>query len=138
MIRTLALPVAAAAFVLTPAAMANNDGVEAHVEGASAAEEEGAVPAKLVLWDGDWELMKTSQRLRVWRSHLAYRLTVGTDGEVTSCELTESFRMAYVAQRLCAVLSEHHTFEPALDKSGTPVEGSYSARISYTELRERL
>lgn len=127
----IALPFAAlAALALAPAAMAGD-----HVDTAGASL---ATPAKLVSWDGDFELLKTSRRLRIWRSHLAYKLTVDSEGEVTGCELTESFRMKSVSNSLCEILSEHHTFEPALDASGQPTEGSYSARISYQELRDKF
>ena len=127
--RLTLLSAAAAALIFTPAAMAEDsvDTVERMAE----------TPVKLVSWDGDIELFKTSRRLRIWRSHLAYTLTVDSEGKVTDCELTESFRMKSVTTSLCDILSEHHTFEPALDATGQPTEGSYSARISYLELREK-
>lgn len=112
------------------------DAMEAALE--SEMQNISASPVQLVEWTGDWELMKTSRRLRVWRSHLAYRLTVDAAGEVTDCELTEKFRMRHVSMRLCDVLSQHHTFQPAHDDNGSPVEGSYSSRLSYMEIRERL
>lgn len=130
MLRYSLLPAAAAAFVLTPAAMAEQPG------DASAANE--GTPVKLVEWDGDFELMKVSRRMRVWRTHLAYKLDVDPQGNVTNCELTETFRMRRVTDTLCEVLSDHHTFEPALDANGRPVAGTYSARISYQDVADRL
>lgn len=128
------LPFAAvAALSLAPAALA-----EDNVDTAHAVETTEATPVKLVSWDGEFELLKTSRRLRIWRSHLAYKLTVDSEGEITDCELTESFRMKSVSIRLCEILTEHHTFEPALDANGQPTEGSYSARISYQELRDKF
>lgn len=98
----------------------------------------GMSPVRLVSWDGDFELMKTSRRMRIWRSHIAYRLTVDAEGNATHCELTETFRLRRVTDTLCDVLMEHHTFEPAHDESGAAVESSYTSRISYQEMRERL
>jgi hypothetical protein len=127
-----------AALAFTPAAMAEGGGSGDHVEDLDVAQHTGATPVRLVSWDGDFELLKTSRRLRIWRSHVAYRMTVDSEGNVTSCELTESFRRAYISQRLCDILSEHHTFEPALDDSGMPVEGTYTAQLSYQEMRDRM
>ena len=102
------------------------------------ASDTAAMPVQLVSWDGDFELMKTSRRMRIWRSHIAYSLTVDSQGNATDCELTETFRMRRVSLRLCDVLMEHHTFEPAIDETGTAVEGTYSSRISYQEVMDRL
>ena len=136
--RILALCAASAALTFAPAAMAMGDKEDQAIEEAVAIEAAGASPVRLVEWTGDFELMKTSRRMRVWRSHLAYRLTVDAQGNVTGCELTETFRLRRVSDRLCDVLSAHHTFEPAHDASGNPIEGSYSSRLSYMEIRERL
>lgn len=125
---------------------------EAEVEQAAIASEEEAIvetvveeaqlveatPVRLVSWDGDSELLKVSQRMRIWRSHIAFRLTVDAQGNATECELTETFRRKRVNDRLCEVLLANHTFEPAHDETGTAVEGSYSDRMSYLEIRERL
>lgn len=131
MIRPAMLLAASAAIFLTPAAMARDDAAVSH-----AASE--ARPVQLVSWDGDFELMKESQRMRIWRSHIAYRLTVDAQGKVTDCEMTEAFRMRRINDSLCDILSEHHTFEPALDADGNPVEGSYSATMSYADIRDRM
>lgn len=140
--RFLMLSGVAAALAFAPAVSAEdgagNDDVGGHVEGLSGASITDATPVRLVSWDGDFELLKTSRRLRIWRTHVAYRMTVDAEGNVTSCELTESFRRAYISQSLCDILSEHHTFEPALDDTGTPVEGVYTAQLSYQEMRDRM
>lgn len=130
------LPLAVAAFAFAPAALANDED-ETVLENA-AIEAGVATPARLVSWDGDFELMKSSRRMRIWRSHLAYRLTVDAQGEVTDCELTETFRMRRISDRLCEILSAHHHFEPAQNEDGVPVEDVYNSRISYQEMRARL
>lgn len=94
-------------------------------------------PARLIAFDGERELLKTSSRLRVWRGDLAYTLEVDAAGTPTDCELTEKFRMTYVNDKLCEVLIEHHTFEPAQDDSGTPVESSYEGRLNFLEMRQK-
>lgn len=104
-------------------------------EAADDAEE--ATPVKLVSFDGEWAFLKTSKRLRIMRSAIDYTLTVDEAGEVTACKLDAEFRRTYINERLCDVLVEHHTFEPAHDASGTAVPGSYSARLVYADLRER-
>jgi len=128
----------AAVLAFASSANAGEEGKSVQVEEAEVAAPTGAAPVRLVSWDGDFELLKTSRRLRIWRSHVAYRMSVDAQGNVTDCELTETFRRAYISQRLCAVLSEHHTFAPAQDDDGTPVAGSYSAQLSYQEMRERM
>lgn len=137
MTRSVSFLAAAAALAFTPAVAASNDGVDAHVENAAAAID-GPSPVKLVAWNGDFELLKTSRRLRVWRSHLAYRMSVDAEGNATACELTEEFRSNYVNKTLCAVLMDHHEFAPALDESGDAVAGDYTARLSYLDIRERV
>ena len=127
MIRIATLTAAMAALVLSPAAMAQDDVMAS----------DNGTPVKLVSFDGEQELLQKSNRLRIWRSHLAYKLTVDAEGNVTSCELTEKFRRAYVSRQLCKLLVANHTFEPARNASDQPVEGLYANRISYVDLREK-
>ena len=94
-------------------------------------------PARLVEFTGDREFLKESSRLRVWRGEVGYTLEVDAAGTPVDCELTEEFRMNYVNEKLCEVLMKHHTFEPAQDASGQPVEGSYEGRLNYMEIREK-
>ncbi|MFU7528156.1 hypothetical protein [Qipengyuania sp. ASV99] len=143
MVRKLSQYAAAATLVLTPAVMAKADGAgemapPAPSKSETSEAQDTATPVRLVSWDGDFEFMKESRRMRIWRSHVAYNLTVDAEGDVTDCELTESFRLKSVSERLCDILSEHHEFEPAQNAEGEPVEGSYSARIAYADVRERL
>jgi len=94
-------------------------------------------PARLIEFTGDREFLKASSRLRVWRSDVGYTLEVNAAGAPTECALTERFRMTYVNDKLCEVLMKHHSFEPALDAAGAPVEGSYEGRLNYMELQEK-
>jgi hypothetical protein len=94
-------------------------------------------PPRLVSFDGDREFLQTSSRLRVWRPEVAYTLSVDPAGTPTDCQLTERFRMNYVNDKLCEILLKHHTFEPATDASGTPVQSTYDGRLNYLEMREK-
>lgn len=94
-------------------------------------------PARLVSFDGQREFLMASSRLRVWRSEVGFTLEVDASGTPTDCQLTEKFRLNYVNDKLCEVLLKHHTFEPAEDASGTPVEGSYEGRLNFMEMREK-
>ena len=94
-------------------------------------------PARLIEFTGNREMLKTSERLRVWRAEVGYKLDIDTAGVPTDCELTDKFRMNYVNDRLCEVLLKHHTFEPAVDGSGAAVEGSYEGSLNFVEMREK-
>jgi hypothetical protein len=118
------------ALVSSPAAFAND-------EPGDGTARSKVKPVRLVSFDGDREFLQTSSRLRVWRPEVAYTLWVDPAGTPTDCQLAERFRMNYVNDKLCEVLLKHHTFEPALDASGTPVEGTYDGRLNYLEMREK-
>ena len=97
----------------------------------------GVKPVRLVSFDGEREFLKSASRLRVWRSEVEYTLEVDSSGTPTDCQLAEEFRMNYVNDKLCEVLMKHHTFEPAQDASGAPVEGSYEGRLNFLEIRQK-
>lgn len=94
-------------------------------------------PVRLIEFTGDREFLKTSSRLRVWRGEVGYTLDVDSAGTPTGCHLTEEFRMNYVNDKLCEVLIKHHSFEPAQDSSGVPVEGHYEGRLNFVEMRTK-
>lgn len=129
--KNLCLPVAALiALAAAPAASAND-------EAGDGTARSKVKPARLVSFDGEREFLMTSSRLRVWRSEVGYTLEVDASGMPVDCQLTEKFRMNYVNDKLCEVLLKHHTFEPAKDASGAPVESSYEGRLNFLEMREK-
>ncbi len=137
MTRFVSLSAAMAAFVLTPAAMAE-DPMEAEViEAAATTDDSEPGKARLIRFDGEQEFLKASTRLRIWRADVGYTLTVGADGTVTECELLEKFRRTYVKKRLCQILVAHHEFEPARDAAEMPVESHYTSRLVYLDMREK-
>jgi len=141
MIRIVSLSAAMAAFVLTPAAMAEDpmeaELIEAAASAEADAEEFEPGKARLISFDGEQEFLKASTRLRIWRADVGYTLTVGTDGTVTKCQLLEKFRRTYVKKRLCQVLVAHHEFEPAVDEADMPVESHYTSRLVYLDMRDK-
>lgn len=118
------------AFACAPAVQARDDAADGPARSK-------VKPVRLIAFDGEREFLKTSNRLRVWRGEVGFTLAVDAAGTPTECKLTDEFRLNYVNTKLCEVLMKHHTFEPALDASGTPVEGSYEGRINYRELRDQ-
>jgi hypothetical protein len=94
-------------------------------------------PARLIAFDGAQEFLKESSRLRVWRGEIDYTLRVDSTGRPSGCELAHKFRQTYVNVKLCEVLMQHHSFEPALDASGAAVDGSFEGHLSYMEMREK-
>lgn len=93
--------------------------------------------ARLIEFTGNREFLKESNRLRVWRGEVGYTLSVDAAGTPTECKITDEFRMNYVNEKLCEVLLKHHTFEPAIDASGTATEGTYEGRLNFLEMRDK-
>lgn len=128
--------------IVTLGMLAAPAGAQEQVQVQSAAQNDGTArskvkPARLIEFTGDREFLKESSRLRVWRGEVGYILEVDAAGTPVDCELTEEFRMNYVNAKLCEVLMKHHSFEPAVDASGTPVEGSYEGRLNFMEIRAK-
>lgn len=60
-----------------------------------------------------------------------FRLGIGTNGRVTSCEVTGSSGHAPLDQAACAKLTQRGRFEPASDGSGALVAGSYTGAVRW-------
>ena len=60
-----------------------------------------------------------------------FRLTVGPDGRVTSCEITSSSGSAELDNATCALTSRRARFTPATDGEGHPTTGSYSNKVRW-------
>lgn len=96
---------------------------------------QGPREVRLVSFDGGQRFLSTSSRLRIWRAEVGYRIDVDEHGEPTACKITQEFRRTYINLKLCEVLMEHHTFEPALDAKSEPIAGTFEHTLSYRELR---
>lgn len=60
-----------------------------------------------------------------------FKLSIGTDGKVTGCEVTASSGSASLDQTTCTRISSRARFEPATDGNGLKVTGSYSGAIRW-------
>lgn len=61
----------------------------------------------------------------------AFRVTVGTDGRVTGCQITESSGHSDLDEATCANVTTRAEFYPAQDKKGKVIIGNYANRIRW-------
>jgi TonB family protein len=62
---------------------------------------------------------------------VSFRLTIGTDGKVAECAITQSSGHQDLDDATCAVLSKRARFELARDKNGKAIQSSYESRVSW-------
>lgn len=60
-----------------------------------------------------------------------FRVTVGPDGRVTSCEITSSSGSSDLDEATCSNVTRRARFNPATDGEGQPTSGSYSNRVRW-------
>ncbi|APE29233.1 energy transducer TonB [Aurantiacibacter gangjinensis] len=60
-----------------------------------------------------------------------FTVTVGTNGRVNACRITKSSGFPILDDAACRGMERYARFEPALDRSGNPVEGSWSTAVVY-------
>ena len=60
-----------------------------------------------------------------------FRVTVGPDGRVQSCDVTSSSGSSDLDDATCANVTRRARFTPAMDGEGNPTTGSYSNRIRW-------
>lgn len=65
-----------------------------------------------------------------------FRLSVGTNGRVTGCEVTGSSGTEALDQAACAKLMLRGRFDPASDSTGAVVAGSYTGAVRWQLPRE--
>lgn len=61
----------------------------------------------------------------------SFRVTVGPDGRVTSCEITSSSGSDDLDAATCSNVTRRARFNPATDGEGQPTTGTYSNRIRW-------
>lgn len=61
----------------------------------------------------------------------SFRVTVGPDGRVTSCDITGSSGSDDLDAATCANVTRRARFNPATDGEGNPTSGSYSNRVRW-------
>lgn len=60
-----------------------------------------------------------------------YRVVVGTNGRVTSCEIVKSSGWAGLDQATCANVSKRARFEPGTDENGAKAVDTYTGTVSW-------
>jgi protein TonB len=60
-----------------------------------------------------------------------FRVTVGTDGKVTDCQITRSSGSPDLDEATCSNVRRRARFQPATDGDGNPTTGSYSNSIRW-------
>jgi TonB family protein len=94
-----------------------------------------AAPGKPAIPRGDvgrWIGEYPSGALRDRREGtVSFRLTVGSDGRVVGCTITQSSRHQDLDEATCGGLVKRGRFDPARDNNGKPVSGSYESRVSW-------
>lgn len=63
---------------------------------------------------------------------VGFSVTVGTNGRVTSCLVTESSGHADLDVAACRGMERFGRFDPALNSNGQPVEGEWFGTVTYT------
>ncbi|MXP40086.1 TonB family protein [Altererythrobacter soli] len=58
-------------------------------------------------------------------------VTVNAEGRVSACSVTSSSGDSSLDQAACTGMERYARFDPALDRDGNPVTGSWSTRITY-------
>ena len=61
----------------------------------------------------------------------SFRVTVGTDGRVTSCSVTGSSGSPDLDEATCSNVTRRARFSPAMDGEGNPTTDTYSNRIRW-------
>lgn len=83
---------------------------------------------------GNWATTSDypSRALREERQGVtSFRVTVGVDGKVTSCQVTGSSGSPDLDEATCSNVTRRARFTPATDGDGNPTTGSYSNRIRW-------
>lgn len=65
-----------------------------------------------------------------------FRVTVGTDGRATGCDVTSSSGSSDLDQATCSNVMRRSRFAPATDGEGNPTTGSYSSRVRWVIPKE--
>ncbi len=61
----------------------------------------------------------------------AVRLTIGTDGRVTGCDITQSSGSSALDNAACSTFRRRARFTPAKDQAGNPISDTYVQRVRW-------
>lgn len=91
-----------------------------------------AVPKNPRQWAGRiHDAYPIEARNQGWEGVVALSVTVTRDGRATECMVTQSSGHAVLDKAACDGMALYSRFEPALDRNGNPVAGTWSTRITY-------
>jgi protein TonB len=62
---------------------------------------------------------------------VAVRLTIGTNGRVTACSVTQSSGSRTLDSTTCRIAQQRGRYTPAMDSNGNPTTGTDSARVTW-------
>jgi protein TonB len=62
---------------------------------------------------------------------MSYSLTIGIDGRVMGCSIVRSSASPLFDAAICRALAARARFEPALDRNGEKVLGSYAGTVRW-------
>lgn len=62
---------------------------------------------------------------------VAVRLTIGTNGRVTACSVTQSSGSRTLDSTTCRIAQSRGRYTPAMDSNGNPTTGTDSARVTW-------
>jgi protein TonB len=60
-----------------------------------------------------------------------FRLSVGSDGKVSACDITRSSGSPELDKTTCDLMRRRARFNPATDGDGNPTTGSYSSTVRW-------
>jgi len=92
-----------------------------------------AQPNGLGSWAGRIAASYPSAAIRQGLSgRVSYTATIGANGRVTACNVTQSSGHTVLDEAACAGVTRYGRFNPALNDAGQPIEGEWSSSVNYS------
>jgi len=91
-----------------------------------------APPKRAVPRNGNWITDDDYSRRAILdeaEGSVGFRLVIGTNGRVSSCELTRSSGHGVLDDATCKLISNRARFDPATDETGARVVSTYSGSV---------
>lgn len=84
--------------------------------------------------NGNWVTdndYRTSWINRKWEGTVAFRLSIGADGKIKDCTITESTGHSALDEATCTLVKRRAKFEPAKNDRGDTVSGTFSSAVRW-------
>lgn len=84
--------------------------------------------------NGNWVTdsdYRSSWVTRKWEGTAAFRLTIGTDGKVRDCTITQSTGHDALDAATCSLVKKRAKFDPAKNERGETVSGSFASAVRW-------